>query len=357
MFFDDLIQAFAFENKPVFYTGTKIKQLENGLFQILTSSGSVIYEGEMKNGKKHGEGIEYFDDNQGHVKYVGHYENDKRNGEGQRYVLRNGQPVLIEDGIFKDGNFKKGKKYDDGQLEYDGEVETIENLVNMDRDERHKARKHNQNDKQKDNDKYDDDDERIDNDHYNYYKNKSKNQEYLYHGKGYKSNFIGEFNRGDPESGDVFFDSSAITTDLLRQLSSYTLSNKPVNEKEQDIQKTEDKYKNNHIQMGKMKMNITEDKNGNKKVEHFVEVDKKVGNTTSKYKIYKDKKNEFDDGEIKYDHDARILNKEQYILSKHLQGTWKIPNKKDIVFKSNDNGKTTKYNLTEDMATRIAKYL
>ena len=346
------MKAFASENKQVFYSDTEIVQLPNGKFQML-SDNNVVYEGEMKGDKKHGEGAEYFDYKKGYASYVGNYENDKCNGYGQRYVLRNDKPVLIEDGIFKNGYFHKGKQYLDGKLEYDGEVETINNLAKMDKDERNKARKDNH---------Y----SFGDSDDYDRYRIKTR-LEYLYHGKGSKytpgesqPNFVGNFDRGEPTFGKVFYNSSAFTKNKLRQLQSYKQSNKPVDEKEQDIQKTENKYKNHHIKMGKKKMNIKKDNYGNQKVEHFVEVDKKLGNTDSKYKLYKVNKGinkgKFEH-EIKYNNGLNSLNNKQYLLAKNIKGIWNVPQKKDIVFKENANGNTKSIEINEEMAQGIAKFI
>ena len=74
----------------------------------------LIFEGEYKDGKKNGKGIEYFKNK---LIYEGEYKDGKRNGKGIEYNFEGGKFV---------GEFKDGKKWDgtgyNGKTEIDYEI-------------------------------------------------------------------------------------------------------------------------------------------------------------------------------------------------------------------------------------------
>ena len=77
--------------------------------------GRLIYEGEYLNGKWNGKGKEY--NNHDYLKFEGEYLNGKRNGKGKEYY--NGK--LFFEGEYLYGFRLKGKLYINEKLEYEGE--------------------------------------------------------------------------------------------------------------------------------------------------------------------------------------------------------------------------------------------
>ena len=67
------------------YEGNVIYELANGKGKVreFAKKGTLIYEGEYLNGKKHGKGTEYdYDEN---IIYEGEYSKGKRHGKGKEY--------------------------------------------------------------------------------------------------------------------------------------------------------------------------------------------------------------------------------------------------------------------------------
>ena len=84
---------------------------------IYTPNGELVYEGEMKNGERHGQGIEYNED--GEIVYEGQFKNDEYHGQGTYYY---------SDGRKYEGEFENdeynghGIEYDeDGEIVYEGQ--------------------------------------------------------------------------------------------------------------------------------------------------------------------------------------------------------------------------------------------
>jgi len=63
---------------------------KNGLgSEYLLKSNKLIFRGDYLNGKKNGQGKEYYDN--GKLKFEGEYLNGKRNGKGKEYECDNGK--------------------------------------------------------------------------------------------------------------------------------------------------------------------------------------------------------------------------------------------------------------------------
>ena len=68
-------------------------------------TGGVKYEGEWKDGEKHGQGTTTYSDGS---EYVGGWKNDKKHGQGQYNWSDGGKTV----GIFREGENWTTKRYD-----------------------------------------------------------------------------------------------------------------------------------------------------------------------------------------------------------------------------------------------------
>ena len=81
-------------------------------------SDKLLFEGKLINGKRNGEGIEYYEN--GKIKFIGEYLNGKRNGQGKEYY-DNGEKKFK--GVYLNGKRNgKGKEYyDNGKLKFEGE--------------------------------------------------------------------------------------------------------------------------------------------------------------------------------------------------------------------------------------------
>ncbi len=85
---------------PISVHVSEIKdEVEHGEVKVY-SNGLISYDGEMKNGKKHGDGIDYYSN--GQVLYDGHWKNGKHDGKGKYY---NEDGSLIYDGKWEDGDY------------------------------------------------------------------------------------------------------------------------------------------------------------------------------------------------------------------------------------------------------------
>ena len=76
------------------------------------------YEGEFKNGKRNGKGIEY---KNGKKLFEGEYLNGEKNGKGVEY----NNDIIIFEGEYLNGKIwnGKGKEYDgSGSLIFEGEI-------------------------------------------------------------------------------------------------------------------------------------------------------------------------------------------------------------------------------------------
>lgn len=106
----------------------------------------TLYEGEFKNGKMHGNGIQYYEEE--YKWYVGEYKDGKRHGLGIWYGCHeqciykgqwmddkfNGRGILYNDDLTKsyEGDFKDGKKhgngieyFNDGTIKYKGKFTNV----------------------------------------------------------------------------------------------------------------------------------------------------------------------------------------------------------------------------------------
>ena len=112
----------------------------NGVIKEFNSEGVFIFEGEYFNGKRNGEGKEYYADKlvfegeyfngqrngkgkeyneKGAIEFEGEYLNGERNGTGKEYDIYD---QLIYDGEFLNGKrHGKGKEYYANKLVYEGE--------------------------------------------------------------------------------------------------------------------------------------------------------------------------------------------------------------------------------------------
>ena len=81
---------------------------------------SMIFEGEYLNGKRNGEGTEYYAGRGYDIKFKGEYLNGKRHGKGKKYFL---DQILKYEGEYSNGKKNgKGKKYyKNGILHFEGE--------------------------------------------------------------------------------------------------------------------------------------------------------------------------------------------------------------------------------------------
>ena len=88
-------------------SGKYIKEIRNGKGkEYELDSNILLFEGEYKNGKKNGNGKEYYNNNK--LKYEGEYKNGKRNGKGKEY---NNKGKLVFEGEYKNGIKIKGIGY------------------------------------------------------------------------------------------------------------------------------------------------------------------------------------------------------------------------------------------------------
>ena len=103
----------------LYFEGKFLDGKRNGFGkQYFYKSDKLEYEGNYLNGKKHGKGKEY--NKKGILIYDGNYLNDERSGKGKQYYT---DGLLLYEGEFLNGlKNGKGKEYDSqGNLIYDGE--------------------------------------------------------------------------------------------------------------------------------------------------------------------------------------------------------------------------------------------
>ena len=99
------------------FSGKNIKYELNGILKEYDDcSGSLNFEGQYLNGKKHGKGKEYYYD--GKIRFEGKYLNGKKNGIGKEYDY---DGKLIFDGEYLNGvKHGRGKEYKNGKLSFQG---------------------------------------------------------------------------------------------------------------------------------------------------------------------------------------------------------------------------------------------
>ncbi len=116
--------AFVFAGCDAMSVGTneKIEQKDNSKNVVIqwtlkNGTGSVIYEGEIVDGKQEGNGTSYTD--QGKKKYEGQWDNGEAQGNGKLYYESNGQ--VQYEWAFNNGKPEwRGKWfYQNGTLAYD----------------------------------------------------------------------------------------------------------------------------------------------------------------------------------------------------------------------------------------------
>ena len=126
-----------YENKFVFEGEYKNGKIKNGKGMLYNHKGNIIFNGDYINGKRNGIVYEYYEKNENIninipseniplLKYEGKYIDDEKNGLGKEYQYdENNEPVLIFEGIFKNGNKWEGnaKEYYKipDKLTFDGE--------------------------------------------------------------------------------------------------------------------------------------------------------------------------------------------------------------------------------------------
>ena len=127
-----------YENKFVFEGEYKNGKIKNGKGMLYNHKGNIIFNGDYINGKRNGIVYEYYENNENILninilseyiallKYEGKFIDDEKNGLGKEYQYdENNEPVLIFEGIFKngkkwEGNAKEYYKIPD-KLTFDGE--------------------------------------------------------------------------------------------------------------------------------------------------------------------------------------------------------------------------------------------
>ena len=72
-----------------------------GLWRFANAYKYLLYEGDMKDGKMNGDGVEYYS-NSDQIKYEGHFRKGKYDGKGVMYD-ENGK--IIYDGKWKNGDY------------------------------------------------------------------------------------------------------------------------------------------------------------------------------------------------------------------------------------------------------------
>ena len=95
-----------------------VYESEHKVKEFDSYTDKLLFEGKLINGKRNGEGIEYYEN--GKIKFIGEYLNGKRNGQGKEYY-DNGEKKF--EGVYLNGKRNgKGKEYyDNGKLYFEGE--------------------------------------------------------------------------------------------------------------------------------------------------------------------------------------------------------------------------------------------
>jgi hypothetical protein len=104
-----------YRNKKIYYKGYLKNNKKNGNGIIFNSKGSKIYQGQWKNDKKEGFGIEYVNNL---IRYRGYWKNDKKSGEG---ILYDENKCISYKGNWKNNLFNGyGNQYLKGVKVYEG---------------------------------------------------------------------------------------------------------------------------------------------------------------------------------------------------------------------------------------------
>ena len=107
------------EQIKLYYFGEEVNILNLKVEEnCIYFNGLKEYEGDIKNNKKDGKGIEYYKNNK--KRYEGMFKNGKHHGNGKEYY---DNEILKYDGEFNNGVYdKKGIEYDEtGKIIYEGE--------------------------------------------------------------------------------------------------------------------------------------------------------------------------------------------------------------------------------------------
>ena len=86
--------------------GTKKKKVKQVSDEIYDAVGNLIYKGEMKDGKRHGQGIEYCPTKKDVVIYEGEFVDGYYEGEGVLYLVSSNLPNM--NNTYYTGTFKNG---------------------------------------------------------------------------------------------------------------------------------------------------------------------------------------------------------------------------------------------------------
>jgi hypothetical protein len=102
----------------VLYEGELKGQKRHGQGKEYGHNGTIIYEGEWKENKMHGQGKRY---DHGTITYEGEWKEDKMHGQGKMYHC--GSDKVFYEGEWKEDKMHgQGKKYDKhGTIIYEGE--------------------------------------------------------------------------------------------------------------------------------------------------------------------------------------------------------------------------------------------
>ena len=132
-YFDELLEniiEYGFESNSSQKTEQEKVQISSSTIQtIYYTNGKIKYEGEIKNGKRHGQGTYYFVSG---AKYIGEFKDNKRHGQGTYYYangdkyvgefengIHHGQGILYyANGDKYEGEFKKHHRDGQGTLYY-----------------------------------------------------------------------------------------------------------------------------------------------------------------------------------------------------------------------------------------------
>ena len=108
---EDRIVSLEYQVNKLKLTQIKKKQVSDEGFKVFNEVGNLIYKGEMKDGKRHGKGIEYSPNIKGAVIYEGEFVDGYYEGEGVLNLVilaasaHSVQPQNIYTGTFKNGVF------------------------------------------------------------------------------------------------------------------------------------------------------------------------------------------------------------------------------------------------------------
>ena len=123
LFEGEYLNGFRWNGRGYDKDGNLTLELKDGNGKGKIFLNEIIYEGGILNGKKNGQGKEYYSYLTDTLIYEGEFLNDERNGKGKEY-LKEGEysktPVLFFEGEYLNGKRWNGKGYDNhGNLDFE----------------------------------------------------------------------------------------------------------------------------------------------------------------------------------------------------------------------------------------------